>query len=336
MLIIDGIRYKLWRPKDEENEFHPLVRKCFKDIFGEDSLYFDVRHILKAASGISSIPDAYVISLSRSELYIVENELASHPVYDHIVKQLTKFINGIENQDTRSQIADMLYEEINRDPVLRAMIQKAIGPTDIYHFLSKLLSKTPKIVIIVDEKTKDIEEACRVLKYQPDIIEFKTFVREDAPSIRAHIFEPLYAIKGVTKIKKKEQKKTQLPEHYKRWDSMFAWVSDNVKELVNILSERITEFGEVRQVVHGRYLCFYRGKQSVKSIFAAFLLTKKVLKVRIRTDPNTFRDPQNWTDDKIYKGWFFKQGQEREFKISNKDQISYAIELIKQSYEISV
>lgn len=71
-LIIDGVRYKLWTPKDEENEFHPLTRKCFKDIFGGDSLYFDVRHILKAASGVGSIPDAYVISLSRSELYVLK------------------------------------------------------------------------------------------------------------------------------------------------------------------------------------------------------------------------------------------------------------------------
>jgi predicted transport protein len=117
---------------------------------------------------------------------------------------------------------------------------------------------------------------------------------------------------------------------------MLAWVSDNVKELVNILGERVAEFGDVNRAVHGRYLCFYRGKPSVKSIFAAFLLTKKALKARIRTDPSTFRDPQKWTGDKIYKGWFFKQGQEREFKIFSKDQLSYAIELIKQSYEISI
>jgi hypothetical protein len=39
--------------------------------------------------------------------------------------------------------------------------------------------------------------------------------------------------------------------------------------------------------------------------------------------------------DKVYKGWFFKQGQERKFKITSKEQIPYAMELIKQSYDIS-
>lgn len=331
MLIIDGVRYRLWTPKDEEKEFHPLVRKCSKDIFGEDSFYFEIKQILRSASGIGSIPDAYVISPSKSEWYVVENELSSHP-YDHMVKQLTKIINGIENQNARSQIVEILYEEIKKDPVLVATIGKAIGPTEIHHFLSKLLSKKPRIVIIVEEKTQQVEEACKHLKYDIHIIEFKTFEREDAPSVRAHIFEPLYTAGRVDKIEKREEGKLK---PYKRWDDLFAWVNDDVKELVNILSDKIAGFGDVNPFVRGRYLCFYRGKPSGKSIFAAFILTKGTLKVRIRTDPNTFRDPLKWTGDKIYKGWFFKQGQEREFKISSKDQIPYAIELVKQSYAIS-
>jgi hypothetical protein len=27
ILLVDGVRYKPWTPKDEEKEFHPLVRK---------------------------------------------------------------------------------------------------------------------------------------------------------------------------------------------------------------------------------------------------------------------------------------------------------------------
>ena len=62
------------------------------------------------------------------------------------------------------------------------------------------------------------------------------------------------------------------------------------------------------------------------------MITKKEVKARIRTDPRNFRDRKNWT--KSYKGWFFyKKGQEKGFKITDKDQMDYAIELIKQSYE---
>lgn len=43
--IIDCVRYKLCTPKDE-SELHSLVRKCSKEIFGEDSVYFDVKNLM--------------------------------------------------------------------------------------------------------------------------------------------------------------------------------------------------------------------------------------------------------------------------------------------------
>jgi len=185
MLLIDGVKYRLWTPKDEEKEFHSMIRESSKEIFGENSLYFDVKHVLKTTSGIGSIPDAYVISLTKPyEWYVVENELASHPVYDHIVKQLTKFINGIANPNAKNQILDVLYDEINKDNVLKATVQRLIDSTDIYRALSKLLSNHPRIVIVIDQKTPEVEEACQVLKYKTDIVEFKTFKgkRREHPS----------------------------------------------------------------------------------------------------------------------------------------------------------
>ena len=50
------------------------------------------------ARAIASLPDAYVITLSKPyQWFVVENELSAHPVYSHIVPQLMKFINGIKN-----------------------------------------------------------------------------------------------------------------------------------------------------------------------------------------------------------------------------------------------
>jgi len=198
MLIVDGVKYKLWTPKDETKEFHPLVRDNSKDIFGENTLYFDVKHTLKSASGIGSIPDAYVIGLSKpAEWFVIESELSFHSVYDHIVKQLTKFINGIENQNARTQILEILYDQIISDDVLKAIVKKTIGSEDIHHFLSQLFSKQPRIVIVIDKKLPEIEEACRILKYQTDIVEFKTYVREGAEDIRAHLFEPIWVTKKI-------------------------------------------------------------------------------------------------------------------------------------------
>ena len=325
MIIIDGVKYNLWTPKDEEKEFHPMVREHSKEIFGDNSLYFDVKHVLKTASGIGSIPDAYVINLSKPlEWYVVENELASHPVYDHIVKQLTKFINGIENQNARSQILDMLYEEIDKDGVLRATVKQLTDSDDIHHFLSKLFSTPPRIVIIIDQKTPEVQEACRVLKYTTDIIEFKTYVRENAENVHAHLFDPLSGI-----IKPPPSP----PPPRQNWEKKLAWVDETVRATTKALINRIAKLDNVSHRPSGPDYMFYRETSRGKIVFAGLFLTKPALKVRIRTDPATFKDPKKWTGDKEYH-WFFKVG-EREFKITNKEQIDYAMELIKQSYDLA-
>ncbi len=208
MLIIDVVKYRLWTPKDEENEFHPMIREHSKEIFGEDSIYFDVKHKLISKSGIGSIPDAYVIKLSKPyEWYIIENELATHPIYDHIVKQLTKFMKGLRNPKSRQNILEALDETIRGDKVLKARIEKMVGSQETYRFMSKLLSRFPKIVVVIDELNKEVKEACQNFKHDVQFVEFKTFVRENAENVRAHLFEPIYTV--VTKESKAIQK--QLP-----------------------------------------------------------------------------------------------------------------------------
>jgi predicted transport protein len=328
MLIIDGVRYKLWTPKDEEKEFHPLVKNRYKEIFGEDSIYFDIKHKLVSKSGISAIPDAYVIILSKPyEWYIVENELSSHPVYSHIVPQISKFVDSIEELEAQSDIRDVLDKEVNDDKVLKALIEKKTGQ-DSFRFLTELISTPPKIALIVDKITPEVEKASKSLKKLADtkIIEFRTFVREDAPNVRAHLFEPLHV---VGKVPEEGARKKAT------WERKLMSVDDNIKDIVKELTNRILQLGEITHKPSGEDYRFYKGAPSTKSIFAAFMLRKKALKVAIRTDPKTFKDPDKWTGDKIYKPWFFKQGQERAFKITSKEQIPYALELIKQSYDIS-
>jgi len=260
LLVVGDSRYRLWTPNDEEREFHPMVRKYSKEIFGESSLYFDLKHVMKSLSGIGSIPDAYVISLQEpSEWFVVENELARHPVYDHIVRQLTKFINGIENQNTRNEILDTLYDEISKDNILRKTVEKSVCSTDIYRFLSKLFSKKPRIVIIIDEKTSEIEEACGVLKYRTDIVEFKTYVREDDPNSYAHLFEPLSQAEEIEKSK------------------MF------------VTSEKTQEKGETEE--QERYTESFHLEDVKKSIVAAYENIKNSI---TKLDPNIKINPQKY------------------------------------------
>jgi predicted transport protein len=136
--------------------------------------------------------------------------------------------------------------------------------------------------------------------------------------------------------RKVEMKKSARADYFLRWDKRLQWVDKNVQSLALALSATI-ENGQNNVVgkPRGKYYCFYKGNPSTKSIFATLCLFKNYVKVRIRADPKTFRDTKKWTGEKVYKKWFFLKGQEREFKITGKEQITYAMELIKQSYELA-
>ncbi len=196
MLLIDGVRYEAWTPQNE-CDFEQVVKEHAKDIFGEQSIYLDIRHKLRTKSGIGSIPDGYVIIFGdEPHWHIVEVELSSHPLYEHIVPQVSRFINGIKNPSTQKDIVSALYQEIDSDEFLRLRLKNASGTTETYKFLSDLLSKSPVVTIIIEKRTEQLDEAISALAHsQIKVVEFQTFTREGVDlTVHAHLFEPVYIV----------------------------------------------------------------------------------------------------------------------------------------------
>jgi len=187
-LFQDGARYNLWKPQ-KERELEKIVIEHSREIFGDDSIYFPNEKTISSKAEILSIPDAYVVSTSKPYRWsIVEIELSSHPVFDHIVPQITKFINGIKNPDTRQKIIEALYKQIKEDLFLEARIRNGIGSGEIYRFLSNVVSVEPNFIVIVEEETDQLQEAVQNLSLETDILEVKTFRREGAENVHIHLF----------------------------------------------------------------------------------------------------------------------------------------------------
>jgi len=195
MLLIDGVKYKEWTPEGEngEEELAQMVKEHARDIFGENSIYLDKKQRLKSLAGVGSIPDGLTIIFGNvPEWHIVEVELSSHDPYGHIVPQVDRFLNGIDNRDTRNKIIEVLYDAIYGDELLKLKTRQAIGlDKDVHKFLADLIATTPTITIIIEEYTSQLKEALR--KYgQKKVVEFRTYTREKAETVHAHLFEPLY------------------------------------------------------------------------------------------------------------------------------------------------
>jgi len=229
MLLIDGVKYQEWTPKNEE-EFERIVSGHALEIFGENSIYIDRKLKLQSLSGIGSIPDGYVIVFGDSpEWHIVEVELSSHPLYEHIISQIGKFINGISNPNIQRGIVNAIDGEITRDAFLRLRLRKAVEPTEIYRFLSDLISKPPILTIIIEKDTEELREALSTLRYpQIKVVEFRTFIREEVGlAVHAHLFGPLY--KPVISIKPEfvppQPPGNKLEITLKHWQMTYPFIS---------------------------------------------------------------------------------------------------------------
>lgn len=221
IILIDGVKYILKNP-DNEDDLEKIIEKNYKYIFGEESFYFNFKKKLKSKSGIGSIPDGYLIVFnSTPEWYILEVELASHPLYDHIIPQLTKFNRGIEGVSTKKSLIDMFYDEIKTNPILEARVKEKIGSGEVYKFISDLISDKPSIIIVINERTSELEEAIRDIRGDVKILEFRIFRREGiSEEIDAYLFNPVIDFKNIEKsfepkpdlpISKRSNNKSILP-----------------------------------------------------------------------------------------------------------------------------
>jgi len=195
MLLIDGVKYELWTPQKEVEEFHPHVKEHYREIFGANSLFIEGKR-LESELGKGSIPDGFVLTLGEaSQWHIVEMELSTHQLYDHIVNQVGRFINGVKNTVTQRKIIEAIYHQIQENKQRKAEFEEAIGSGEIYKFLSDLISKSPVLTIIIEKRTKELDEALDILRYSPiKVVEFQTFIREGVGlEVHAHLFEPVFA-----------------------------------------------------------------------------------------------------------------------------------------------
>jgi len=189
ILFKDGVNYIKYQYKDEL-EIEDMIFRHHEYIFGKNSLLLAKRKI-KTNSGIGTIPDAFVISLDDKKWYLIEVELKNHPLYEHIVPQISKFNTAIKNSDSQKKLIKMIYEEIKDDPRKNLMFQLK-NIKEVYKYIAETLESKPQIIILIDGKNNELEEVCDSLPFDSKVIEFKTFCRENVGiGDHIHSFEPL-------------------------------------------------------------------------------------------------------------------------------------------------
>lgn len=188
-LLIQGATYH-FHEYELESEFERAVASLYHDIFGEKTIYVDIKK--RIGDSILSIPDGYLIDFTfekEPRLYIIENELSSHDPYKHIGAQLLKFAIGYRTSGRK--IKEYLLEYISQRPADLEKVNNAVKNSNFRNsdaLLEWLIFDKPvAAIVIIDRSSSDLENVLSQLTLETDIIEFQSFTNGKE---FIHKFEP--------------------------------------------------------------------------------------------------------------------------------------------------
>jgi len=189
-IILKNKEYSLF-DFDNETEFEKAVIENQKFLFGKDSIYLDIKKRIGKA-GHRGIPDAFLIDFYDSkepQLYIVENEIASHDIYSNITEQIARFETSIIS--SANKIRSVLIKVIKNEPRIRKEIEKNLQETlfkTITELMLYLTESDIKIVVVINEITADLNLAFKIFKNPPDIVLLQRYI---CGNDIAYYYEPM-------------------------------------------------------------------------------------------------------------------------------------------------
>ena len=162
-----------------EKELESKIVEYSKYIFGNDTVYFDIKKKISKGDVIA-IPDGYLIDFTFENdprLYIVENELISHDVYKHIGEQILKF--GVSYKASGHKLKDIFFQHLEANKEDKSLIDDKLKKSNyrnIDAFLEDIIfHKKVGCIVIVDEESRDLENVLSQLTMDTDIIVFQAF-----------------------------------------------------------------------------------------------------------------------------------------------------------------
>lgn len=181
---------------EKEQDFERTVVAHANAIFGERRIYLDCKRRIGGKAGKQSVPDAYLIDLSRAhepQLYVVENEISGHDLFKHIGVQLLQF--SVSFAQAGRLVKQVLFEEISTVLSVKEKCERYAregGFRNLDHFLEALvLDKEFRALVIIDEETDELHAVTKNLGFPVEIIEFSTYVNDKGDKI--HRFDPFLA-----------------------------------------------------------------------------------------------------------------------------------------------
>ena len=168
-------RFKETKFQSEE-EFENLIKNNSKLIFGEKTIYLDIKNKINSPFLGGSIPDGILFDFNDPEevnFTLIEVELAKHDFYKHIFPQITKFLAFFNHYYGINILAERLFNYINDKENLVNEFKRLSGSNEIYKIIRDSIENNSSILIVIDDEKKEISE---VMDVYTDTWDKKVFV----------------------------------------------------------------------------------------------------------------------------------------------------------------
>jgi predicted transport protein len=313
LIVSEDRKYQFYSFKSEK-ELEDIASKHTKDIFGDDTIYLDIKKKVTSAEGISGIPDGFLIDFKKEKFYIIEFELSTHDVVGHISNQVTRFRIAVNNISTRENLAKEFHNKIVTDK-----LKQNVSLTNIQNIIKKPFG----IVIIIDDISGRLTEVVDDQSQEGReviAVPFETYI--DSKNNYLYKFTTLTREALEKEAKKWTFKWTTIPVK----NHLGKTENGNLKKVYDSLSKQILLLPEAKEKSRKNWVTY---QTSPLKNFCTVKFFPEFLEIHLKC--NGSFDDKKCVTRKIKRtpAWTF----DRVFTINQKSDVEYAMHLIRQSYE---
>ena len=168
--------------EDNETLFERDVVKNAKSIFGEKTIYIDIKTLLKPNRKYEgTIPDAYLLDFtieSNPRLYLVENEVRNHSIKTHIAPQIMNFF--LNYKDSFIKIKEEIISYLDNEKISIDNYMKKTTYRNIDDMITSLiLNEKLGVIVVIDYADERLYELKNGFGFDLEILELKKYISSD-------------------------------------------------------------------------------------------------------------------------------------------------------------
>jgi predicted transport protein len=332
-LLFDGKKFSEYQFKDEE-EFEQIVKRKSKSLFGEKTVYFDLKNRVDTKFIGGTIPDGFLFDfndMESPEFYLVEIELARHDFDKHIFPQITKFFGFYKNRSNVNELVDKLYRLLNSNPELKQDFSQFVKEGEFYKTIKDILDDSRKVLIIIDDEKSEIDEMSEIYTdtwgsmLRLEVIKLYTHNGQQILQMNPE-FEAIELVENGSGGREPDHEKEIYDE-----DFHLKIIEQRTAELYQKIKEGILSFDSSIIINSQKYYISLKGKRN----FAFIKFRKKKLRIVVMLPLETGRQlikkyivtPLGEGVQNFYNGPCFV------IEVDNDKNLDEILEILKKSYQ---